>query len=47
MNKFKSEIQLDSMDCGITRLKMVAQYYKKKLTQLENHKDVTLLYSAR
>ena len=29
MNKFKSDIQLDSMDCGITCLKMVAQYYKK------------------
>ncbi|MBW7843794.1 MAG: peptidase domain-containing ABC transporter [Ignavibacterium sp.] len=31
MNKFKSDIQLDSMDCGITCLKMVAQYYKKKI----------------
>ena len=31
MNKFKSDIQLDSMDCGITCLKMVAQYYKKKV----------------
>lgn len=31
MNKFKSDIQLDSMDCGITCLKMVTQYYKKKV----------------
>jgi len=50
MGKFKSEIQLDSMDCGITCLKMVSQYYKKvfDLDYLRNicfasKKGVTLL----
>ncbi len=50
MGKFKSEIQLDSMDCGITCLKMVSQFYKKvfDLDYLRNicfasKKGVTLL----